>query len=390
MSKNAEINGQPGFHVLIPAAGTASRMGLDIPKPYISINNFKILRYSIEKFIKFKDLKSLQVIIHPDHSDLYHEAVKGLDLPPPITGSTSRKKSVYNGLCSFSESDASDTVLIHDAARPLVQAEDIQNLLGAMTKTEAATLACPVSDTLYRSGETVDRDGLWAIQTPQAFKIGALKKAHEKFKDDEGFTDDAGLMRAMGYQVEIVPASRINFKITTAEDLKMAEALLQQQKQTRTASGFDVHAFEKAPTGRRFMLGGLEIDHDVALSGHSDADVILHAVTDALLGTINAGDIGTHFPPSDPLWKDADSALFLKEAGKMLMDKGGIISLLDITVMAETPKIGPHREAMQHRIADILKISPQLVSIKATTTEGLGFTGRKEGIACQALATITL
>ena len=379
-----------GFHVLIAAAGTASRMGLDTPKQYMLINNMSILRYTIEKFMNFKELKSLQVIIHPDHEDLYHEAVKGLKIEPPVMGNSSRKSSVYNGLQSFSESNASDTVLIHDAARPLVQPEDIRKLLDTMQNADAATLAAPIADTLYREGQTIDRENLWAIQTPQAFKIGQLIEAHEKFMDDDSFTDDAGLIRAMGQKVEIVPASRANIKITTEEDFIMVQAILAGQTETRTAIGFDVHAFETAPSARKLMLGGIEVPHTVALTGHSDADVVLHAITDAILGTINEGDIGTHFPPSDPQWKDVDSAVFLKKAGEILAAKGGSINLLDVTVMAEEPKIGPHREAMQKRIAEILGLCPTRVSIKATTTEKLGFTGRKEGMACQALATVTL
>lgn len=379
----------PEFHVLIPAAGTASRMGHDIPKPYRTINGVSILRHNIEKFKQIAGLKSIQVVINPEHQGLYDEAVNGLEIKAPVIGSATRKQSVYNGLQSLGAND-NDIVLIHDAARPLVELEDIQKLLEIIQTSGAATLAASVSDTLQRDDETVERDNLWAIQTPQAFKVSELLKAHEKFKNDESFTDDAGLMRAMGHEVEIVSSSRINFKITTEDDFKMAEKLLGTKKETRTTSGYDVHAFEKAPSERKLMLGGIHIEHEVALAGHSDADVVLHAVTDAILGSINSGDIGTHFPPSDPQWKDADSALFLKEAVNMLRRDGGALSFLDVTIVAEEPKIGPHREAMQKRISEILELPQNRISIKATTTEGLGFTGRKEGIACQALVTVTL
>lgn len=386
MSKNSAN----GFHLLIPAAGTASRMGQVTPKPYMQIQGKAILRHTIEKFSNIKGLKGIQVVIHPDHRALYDMAIEGLNLPPPIIGSNSRKLSIYNGLQSFLKVLHEEIVLIHDAARPLVEIDDIQKLLKIMQNSDAATLASPVTDTLVRGDENVDRDSLWAIQTPQAFKIGPLKEAHEKFANDDNFTDDAGLMRAMGHKVEIVPASRNNIKITTAEDFEMVQAMMAEQTETRTATGYDVHAFEKAHSDRKLMLGGIELPHDVALTGHSDADVILHAITDAILGTINEGDIGTHFPPSDPQWKNADSALFLKKAGEMLLAKGGSITLLDVTILAEEPKIGPHRDAMQKRIAGILNISSERISIKATTTEQLGFVGRKEGMACQALATITL
>lgn len=383
-------NTQNGFHLLIPAAGTASRMGGDLPKPYMSLFGKPIIRHAIEKFKDFEGLKSIRVVINQDHENLYYQAIKGLSLEKPVIGDTTRKLSVYNGLKSFSDSEQEDIVLIHDAARPVVQKQDISSLIKSMQKTVSATLACPVTDSLVRDNDNVDRGGLWAIQTPQAFKIGLLKEAHEKFANDNDFTDDAGLMRAMGHPVKIVSASRSNIKITTPEDFEMAQILIAGLTETRTATGYDVHAFEKKSSSRKLILGGIEIEHNLALKGHSDADVVLHAVTDAILGTINEGDIGTHFPPSDLQWKDTDSSIFLKKAKEMVVTKGGSIKLLDITVVAEEPKIGPYRQDMQKRIADIVNISPNRISIKATTTEGLGFTGRKEGIACQALATVTI
>jgi 2-C-methyl-D-erythritol 4-phosphate cytidylyltransferase/2-C-methyl-D-erythritol 2,4-cyclodiphosphate synthase len=197
-------------------------------------------------------------------------------------------------------------------------------------------------------------------------------------------------MRAMGHRVEIVPASSQNIKVTTADDFAMVEAMIKTQKETRTAMGFDVHAFEKEHGERKLMLGGLEIPHDFALTGHSDADVVLHAITDALLGTLNQGDIGTHFPPDDPQWKNVDSAVFLKKTKGLLDDNSVDIKFIDVTIMTEAPKIGPYRAAMQTRIGAILDLDPKRISIKATTTEKLGFTGRQEGMACQALATVLL
>jgi len=375
------------FHLLIPAAGTGARFGSDIPKQYQKIHGKAVLRHTIEKFIGIDGLQSINVVIHPDHQALYDDAVQGLDIGAPIIGSKSRKLSIYNGLKNFVKASLEDNILIHDAARPLIQEHEIHNLMEKLENHKAVTLAAPVSDTLMRDNEAVDRDGLWAIQTPQGFHLQSLIDAHEKFKEDDSFTDDAGLMRAMGHDVEIVPSSRENIKITTKEDLQMAEKLMMADKETRTSSGFDVHAFEKEPSARKLIMGGIEIPHRVALTGHSDADVVLHAITDAVLGAVNEGDIGTHFPPSDPQWKDADSALFLREAVKKLNGKSGILKFIDVTIMAEEPKIGPHREAMQHRIAEICDVDVSLISIKATTTEGLGFTGRKEGIACQAVIT---
>lgn len=378
------------FHLLIPAAGTGARFGSDVPKQYHKINGKAVLKHTIEKFITIKGLQSITVIIHPDHEELYYDAVQGLQIEKPIIGSKSRKSSVYNGLKSFVNVSLEDNILVHDAARPLILEHDIYNLLEKTEQHKAATLASPVSDTLMRNNEAVDREGLWAIQTPQAFHMQSLIEAHEKFKDDDSFTDDTRLMRAMGHNVEIVPASRENIKITTKEDLAMAEKLISAQMETRTTSGFDVHAFEKQPSDRKLMLGGIEIPHKFALTGHSDADVVLHAITDAILGAINEGDIGTHFPPSDPQWKDTDSALFLKEAVKKLNNKNAILKFIDVTIMAEEPKIGPNRNAMQQRIAEICDINQNRISIKATTTEGLGFTGRKEGIVCQAVITTLL
>ena len=382
-------NTQP-FYLLIPAAGTANRMGLQTPKPYLKIDGKTILEHTVNKFINFSNLKDLLIVIHEEHQALYDTAFTFLNPPPAVIGSNQRKDSVYNGLKEFLNIKNDDIVLIHDAARPLVAKEDIEAILEIMKSADAATLATPVTDTLQRDGDTISRDNLWTIQTPQAFRFGKLMEAHEKFKEDDKFTDDAGLMRAMGYKVEIVPASSQNIKITTADDFAMVEAMIKSPTEIRTAMGFDVHAFEKERSDRKLMLGGLKIDHDVALTGHSDADVVLHAITDALLGTLNQGDIGTHFPPSDPQWKNVDSAIFLKKTKDLLDDNSVDIKFIDVTIMAEVPKIGPHREAMQARIGELLDLDPKRISIKATTTEKLGFTGRQEGMACQALATVLL
>ncbi len=382
-----------GFHLLLPAAGQSSRMGKgETAKPYLKLHGKSILRHTIEQFLTFENLRSIRVIIDPRHLNDYNQAVHDLKIEPYIEGSTSRKLSIYNGLNSFTKSQVEEVLLIHDAARPCVKTDDIIGLLNALDNegTDGATLATPVSDTLYREGDKVSREDLWAIQTPQAFKISTVLATHQHFQDNDSFTDDASMVRAMGKNIAITPSSRENIKITTQEDLEMAEKLLKQETKTRTAMGFDVHAFETERTEKPLILGGITIPHDYALKGHSDADVVLHAITDALLGSINAGDIGTHFPPSDNQWKDADSAIFLHKTLKLLNEQGAAIEFIDVTILAEAPKIGPHRETLQNNIAKILSVSPDIISIKATTTEQLGFTGRKEGIACQAVATITL
>jgi 2-C-methyl-D-erythritol 4-phosphate cytidylyltransferase/2-C-methyl-D-erythritol 2,4-cyclodiphosphate synthase len=380
----------PPFHVLIAAAGTGSRAGGDIPKQYVKIGGKAVLRHTIEKFIYLQGLTSLRVIVRPEHIGMYEEAVAGLDLPPPVFGGGTRKESVFRGvqaLCHPGMFQDDNIVLIHDAARPFVNQKAIRGILQAMMEHQAATLTIPVADTLVNAEyEITDRSALYAVQTPQAFRFDILKKAHERFQDHPSFTDDAGLVAAMGVKVHLISGSRENFKITTAEDLAMAEKLL-GQTETRTGFGYDVHAFDPAPA-TQIRLGGIDIPHERKLLGHSDADVILHAVTDAILGAIGEGDIGQLFPPSDMQWKNADSSIFVKEALRRVQAKGGRIVNVDITLIAETPKIGPHRERMLARLSEILEMEQARIGLKATTSEGLGFTGRKEGIVAQAVVNI--
>lgn len=386
MSKAPET----AIHVLIPAAGCGVRSGAGRPKQYLALAGKTVLRHTLEKFIQIQGVKSIRVIIDPAHADMYAQSVAGLDLPPPVPGAATRKQSVYNGLAALGEADENDIVLIHDAARPFVSAEAIHALLDAMQTAEAATLAAPIPDTLVHADySAIDRNEVRAIQTPQAFRLNVLKRAHEAFKGDDSFTDDAGLVAAQGHKIFFVDGPRDNFKITTAEDIRMAERLFTAQMQTRTGFGYDVHAFDPAPADK-IRLGGVDIPHGRKLLGHSDADVILHALTDALLGTIGEGDIGQLFPPSDMQWKNADSALFLAEAVRRVQACGGRIIHADITVIAEEPKIGPHRLGIQARIADLLGLPVNCIGIKATTSEGLGFTGRREGIVAQAVATVSL
>jgi 2-C-methyl-D-erythritol 4-phosphate cytidylyltransferase/2-C-methyl-D-erythritol 2,4-cyclodiphosphate synthase len=375
------------FHALIVAAGRGSRLGGEIPKQYQNLNGKPLVRHSIEAFQSTPGLRSLTVVIAPEHAALYERAVGGLDLPEPVHGGAERNESVYRGLQALSHIRNDDIVLVHDAARPFIEPRHIMQVAAGAARHYAATLAAPVSDTLRRAdGAYVDRKGLWSVQTPQGFHYGILRRAHEA-APAMAVTDDTGLVAALGHDVKMVEGSRRNMKITTADDMMLAEQMMNIPMETRTGTGYDVHAFGKTKTGT-VRLCGLDIPHDFPLDGHSDADVGLHALTDALLGALALGDIGLHFPPSDPQWKGAASDRFLQHAVKLVQDKGARIVHLDLTLICEAPKIGPHREAMQTKIAEICGLSPGRVSVKATTTEQLGFTGRREGIAAQAAATI--
>lgn len=393
----------PRFHVLLVAAGGGVRSGQPVPKQYCRLGGRAVLRHSLDLFKGIAGLGALITVINPEHSALYEEAAQGLALPSPVAGGATRKESVYKGLEALPSGDPDAIVLVHDAARPFVRTEDILALIQAIAEgAKAATLAHAVADTvLYAtereggvwSGEAAERTNLWAVQTPQAFRLGVIKKAHTEWPDGREATDDAGLVRALGVDVKLVQGSRLNFKITYPGDLLMAEDIYAAMSgmETRTGTGYDVHAFaETEASPQSIRLCGVDIPFGRRLEGHSDADVGLHALTDALLGAIGAGDIGTHFPPSNPTFKGMDSAAFLKHAADLLRQKGGVLINADVTMICEAPKIGPHREAIVARIADILSVSPDRINIKATTTEGLGFTGRREGIAAQAAVNVTL
>ncbi len=380
----------PPFSVILVAGGSGTRLGGETPKQYQKIGNVSILEQSIQTFFLCKTLFRLQLVCDPSHAALYHDTVQTARLTPPASAGASRKESVFNGLMAIGHVEPEEIILIHDAARPFVTVAEIESVARTVAESGAATLAVPVIDTLRKTdGGIVDRDGLWAVQTPQGFRAGILHAAHDKFRQDDRFTDDAGLVEAFGHPVALVPGNRRNFKITTADDLLLARQIMTHATETRTGLGFDVHAFDPGKPGP-VMLGGVAIPHPCGLAGHSDADVGLHAVTDALLATIAAGDIGTHFPPSDPQWRGADSSIFLSYAVKLLHEKNAVINLIDLTFMCESPKVGPYRDAMQQAIAKITGLPPDRISIKATTTEKLGFTGRGEGIAAQALATVQL
>jgi 2-C-methyl-D-erythritol 4-phosphate cytidylyltransferase/2-C-methyl-D-erythritol 2,4-cyclodiphosphate synthase len=368
---------------LIVAAGKGERAGLGLPKQYERLAGVPVLRRAALAFGA-----DARLVIGPGQEELAAAALAGLALPPPIIGGATRQESVRRGLEAL-EGENPDFVLIHDAARPLVPRRVIARVIAALEQGARAVLpVLPVADTLRRrdgDGFTlVDREGLWRAQTPQGFRFADILAAHRAFAATE-VTDDIALAERAGIAVETVAGDESNFKLTTKEDFAMAERLLGPD--IRTASGYDAHRF--AP-GDHVWLCGVKIPHDHALEGHSDADAGLHALTDALLGAIAAGDIGQHFAPTDERWRGVASDRFLAHAAHLVAEKGGAILHCDVTLICERPKIGPHREAMRARIAEILGINQDRVSIKATTTEGMGYTGRREGLAAQAIATVRL
>ena len=379
---------------LIVAGGHSARFGTDVPKQYLALGGVPVVRRTVQVFLSHPDVSAVRVVVRAGDEALYREAVAGLELLDPVTGGNTRQESVRRGLESTAN-EPPDTVLVHDAARPLTPRDVITRVVTALRDGPAAIPALPVQDTLKRQraeddlalvGETVDRRGLWRAQTPQGFRYPEILAAHRRFAGIE-MTDDAAVAERAGLPVTIVPGDERTMKITTQDDLVRAEGLLAAAAEARIGFGFDVHRFMP---GERIILGGVEIPSDKALEGHSDADVVLHAVTDALLGAVAAGDIGQHFPPSDPQWKGAASDQFARHAAEIVRAAGGTVVNVDITVIGEQPRIGPHRGTMVERIAAILGIDPSRVGIKATTTERLGFTGRGEGLAAQAAVSVRL
>ncbi|ABQ66615.1 2-C-methyl-D-erythritol 4-phosphate cytidylyltransferase 2-C-methyl-D-erythritol 2,4-cyclodiphosphate synthase [Rhizorhabdus wittichii RW1] len=377
------MTGKPSIAALIVAAGQGVRSGGGVPKQYRRIGGKAVLAHAVDALARHPAIGSVQVVIGAGQEDLHAEAVGGRTLPPPVTGGATRRDSVIAGLAAV---DA-DIVLIHDAARPFLPAAVIDRLIAALDGSDGAVPALAVADTLAKGdallGDAVPRDGLHRVQTPQAFRRADILAAHRAWDPAREATDDAQVARAHGLSVAIVEGDRSLEKLTFAADFEAAEERMAMI--SRTAMGFDVHGFT---AGDGVQLGGVRIAHDRALAGHSDADVALHALTDALLGTIAAGDIGSHFPPSDQRWKGADSAMFLAHARDLVAAAGGIVDFVDLTIICEAPKVGPHRAAIRDRIAALLGLTAGQVSVKATTTERLGFTGRREGIAAQAVATV--
>ncbi|ONF97596.1 bifunctional 2-C-methyl-D-erythritol 4-phosphate cytidylyltransferase/2-C-methyl-D-erythritol 2,4-cyclodiphosphate synthase [Sphingomonas jeddahensis] len=364
---------------LIVAAGKGERAGGTLPKQFALIAGRPMLAWSYAAFAKNPRIERVIVAIAEDQQRLTAEHMPGV---ATITGGTTRRASVASGLAAMGDAER---VLIHDAARPFITDAVIDRLIDALDNADGAVPVLPIVDTLVSTdGTSVSREGLHRVQTPQAFRVDSIRRAHAEWRGAEP-TDDAQMVRALGGSVALVQGDPMLEKVTLPGDFAAAEARIGWE--TRTATGFDVH---RLADGEELWLGGVKIPHHKGLSGHSDADVALHALTDALLGTIAAGDIGQHFPPSDPQWRGAESGQFLRHAAKLIADRGGQITFVDLTIMCEAPKIGPHRVAIQARIAELLALSTDRVSVKATTTERLGFTGRGEGIAAQAAATIRL
>lgn len=384
---------------LIVAAGSGSRAGgrFDLPKQYASVGGRPMLAASLNTFCDHPEISCVAAVINPDHEPQYGASIPSpgsAKLMNPVAGGATRQASVLAGLRALAPRKP-QYVLVHDAARPFVMPETISAVIAALSAAPGAIAAVPLADTLKRAqadgciAGTVDRAGLWRAQTPQGFHFEALLQAHESAAAQglHDFTDDAIVAEWAGLAVALVTDSVSNSKITTAEDLAMAQQRLAPQFEPRTGTGFDVHRFT---TGDHVWLCGVKLPHTHKLDGHSDADVGLHALTDAILGALGDGDIGQHFPPTDEQWRGAASHLFLRDAARRVTERGGRITNVDVTLLCEAPKVGPHRDAMRAEIAAILGIQMDRVGVKATTTEGLGFTGRREGIAAMASATLLL
>ncbi len=377
------------IHAIIVAAGAGLRAGGGVPKQYRAVAGQPLLRHAVERLLGHSAITGVSVVINPECRALYDAAMAGLTLPEPIAGGATRQESVLAGLESLA-ADPPDIVLVHDAARAFVPDAVIDALVAAFADddVDGACPALPQVDSLRRGEEgrfsgSVDRDALWRVQTPQAFRTPAILAAHRAAAP--GATDEVAIALAAGLRVAITPGDERAFKVTEPADFAKAEAMTTYS--SRAASGFDVHKFGP---GDHVWLCGIKVPHDHGLIGHSDADAGLHALTDALLGTIAAGDIGDHFPPSDERWRGAASDQFLAHAATLVRERGGRIDHVDVTLICERPKVGPHRDAMRARIAGILGLGIDRVSVKATTTEKLGFTGRQEGIAAQAMASVRL
>jgi 2-C-methyl-D-erythritol 4-phosphate cytidylyltransferase/2-C-methyl-D-erythritol 2,4-cyclodiphosphate synthase len=381
---------------VVVAAGRGHRAGGEVPKQYRSIAGEPVIRPTLLAFLGHPQIDAVQPVIHRDDTEAFHAATAGLkNMLPPVWGGTTRQASVRAGLEALHAS-APDLVLIHDAARPFLTGALISRAITAAEQHGAAVPAVAIADTVKkideheRVTETLDRSRLRTVQTPQAFAYRLITELHRRAAaaGREDFTDDAALAEWAGHGVSVFAGETGNVKLTTNDDFARAETLrVAALADVRTGNGFDVHAFAD---GDHIMLGGVRIAHGRGVTGHSDADVALHALVDAILGALAEGDIGTHFPPSDPQWRGASSDRFLAFACERVRARSGLIAHLDVTIVCEAPRISPHRDAMRARIADIAGIAVERVAIKATTSEKLGFTGRGEGIVAMATATVRL
>jgi 2-C-methyl-D-erythritol 4-phosphate cytidylyltransferase / 2-C-methyl-D-erythritol 2,4-cyclodiphosphate synthase len=370
---------------VLVAAGSGSRFGADSPKQFAALAGRPVIRHAADALAAHVSL--LQPV---GDAGRIEPALAGIAHLPPVGGGATRQDSVRAGLEALVP-HAPDIVLVHDAARPFIPLGTIPALLAALRDSPGAIPAVPVADTLKRAPhgriiETVPREGLFRAQTPQAFWFASLLSAHRAHRATPA-TDDAALLEEAGEAVAVVPGSDDNIKLTYAEDLMRLERVLLARLLPRVGTGFDVHALA---TGRPLMLCGVPVPHDKGLVGHSDADVGIHALCDAIYGALAEGDIGRHFPPAEPAWKDADSTRFLAHAAERISGRGGVLANADVTLICERPKVASHADAMRRRLAEILGTDIARISVKATTTERLGFTGRGEGIAAQAVATVLL
>jgi 2-C-methyl-D-erythritol 4-phosphate cytidylyltransferase/2-C-methyl-D-erythritol 2,4-cyclodiphosphate synthase len=380
---------------IVVAAGRGLRAGGDVPKQYRQVGGVPVIRPSLALFCGHREISDVQPVIHPDDAALFAAAAAGLDLLPPVPGGATRQASVRAGLEALAGQHP-DLVLVHDAARPFASPALVARAIAAAGKTGAAVPALAIADTVKSVDVdglvtgTIAREQLRIVQTPQAFDyarlIAAHRRAHAAGRED--FTDDAALAEWAGLTVATFDGEAGNVKLTTGEDFARTQAAeLAALSDVRTGFGFDVHQFAG---GDHVWLGGVRIAHTQSVTGHSDADVVLHALVDAVLGALAEDDIGVHFPPSDPQWRGASSDRFLAFAVERVRARGGLIAHLDVTVVCEAPRIGPYRHAMRARIADIAGIAPARVAVKATTSETLGFTGRGEGLVAFANATVRL
>lgn len=387
---------------LVVAAGRGTRLQQEPgspPKAYLPLCAKPLLAHTLEA-LQHPAIDAIACVIHPDDEAYYDQAITSFrsisadaktTLLPPIHGGKRREYSVRNGLNAIAQ-HAPENVLIHDAARPFVTGKQMDNLLAALKTSDAALPVIPISDTVreLKSGEitaTLNRQHMYRAQTPQAFRFQTILDLHHRPHDD--VTDDIALCETAGIAIAPIQGDQRNIKITTPDDVMLAEQMLQGRYATRTGTGFDVHRFsEDINDGNLIRIGGVDIPHSHTLIGHSDADVALHALVDAILGALGLGDIGEHFPPGDPQWKGADSHLFVEHAVKLIEQQNATLMNADITIICEAPKLKDHKTTIKNTIASLCKVEASCINVKATTTEQLGFTGRKEGIAAQAVATI--
>ncbi|MEP2988990.1 MAG: bifunctional 2-C-methyl-D-erythritol 4-phosphate cytidylyltransferase/2-C-methyl-D-erythritol 2,4-cyclodiphosphate synthase [Parasphingorhabdus sp.] len=386
MTKNQLYSGE--IHAIIVAAGMGERSGLDLPKQFQPLNGKPMVRHSAEQFLTHNRITRLWIVTGAEQSQMLDAAMDDLTDYQSVVGGSTRQESVLNGLLAIKGAGGCDKVLIHDAARPHLSHSMIDLLCDTLKTSGGVIPVLPIVDTVVEQhdglcGKTLDRDQIKRVQTPQAFRFDALLAAHEAKRENLNATDDAQLFRSAGHHVSLIKGDEKLKKYTTNDDFTERT----NASVIRTGMGFDVH---QLGVGEELWLGGIKIDHEKGLIGHSDADVLLHALTDALLGSVGGGDIGDHFPPSDAKWKNVASEVFVKFAAQFIVQKGGSINNVDMTLMCEAPKIKPHRERICRNISQLLDISLDQVSVKATTTEGLGFTGRREGIAAQAIATVSI